>query len=139
MRDSNVKRLSALHGAVYHMTGGRIGRRLVHNDMLLLTTIGRITGTKHRVPLLYLREGEDYVVIASFGGRPQHPDWYLNLVVEPHATAQILNETRPVRGATFAPEERRTWWPRIVNAYSDYDLYQSRTEREIPIVRLEAV
>ncbi len=139
MRDLNVKLLSRLHAAVYRATGGRIGRRLVDNDMLLLTTTGRISGRPHTVPLLYLRDGEDLVVIASYGGRPQHPEWYRNLLSDPVATVQILGERRSVRAETMAEDERSAWWPRIVAAYGDYAVYQSRTDRTIPVVRLTAV
>ncbi len=136
MRDLNVKLLSRLHTALYRLTGGRVGRRLVDNDMLLLTTTGRRSGTEHTVPLLYLRDGDDLVVIASYGGRPNHPEWYRNLLTNPRATVQILGETFPVRATTMTPQERSEWWPRVVDAYSDYAEYQSRTTREIPVVRL---
>src|SRR5918994_5462186 len=79
MRDATARRLSRLHVLVYRLTGGRIGRRLVNNDMLLLTTCGARTGRKHTVPLLYLRDGETLVVIASWGGRPKNPHWFTNL------------------------------------------------------------
>ncbi len=86
------------------------------NDMLLLTTRGRNTGRSHTVPLLYLREGDDLVVIASYGGRDRHPDWYVNLLREPTATAQIRNRKLQVKARTADPEERALWWPRIVDA-----------------------
>lgn len=137
MRDSRVKRYSALHRDLYRATGGVVGRRLVANDMLLLTTRGRNTGRPHTVPLLYLREGDDLVVVASYGGRDRHPDWYVNLLREPTATAQIRNRKLQVKARTADPEERALWWPRIVDAYSDYAEYQLRTDREIPVVLLE--
>ncbi len=131
-----MKWLSTFHTAVYRTTGGRIGPRLVHNDMLLLTTTGRKTGTEHTVPLLYLTDGDDLIVVASYGGRSEHPQWYLNLVATPRVSAQILDKTLMLRAVTVAPAERQVWWPRIVAAYSDYAVYQSRTQREIPVVRL---
>jgi len=137
LHDINVKLLSRLHTGLYRVTNGRIGRRLVDNDVLLLTTTGRTTGTKHTVPLLYLRDGDRIVVIASYGGRPNHPGWYRNLVSDPQATVQILGDTYPVRATTMSPEERAEWWPRIVEAYGDYAVYQSRTDREIPVVWLD--
>lgn len=105
--------------------------------MLLLTTTGRTTGRQHTVPLLYLRDGDRLVVIASYGGRPNHPEWYRNLLADPNATVQILEETRPVQATTMTPEERSVWWPRVVAAYGDYAGYQSRTDREIPVVWLD--
>jgi len=136
MNDASVKLLSRFHTGIYRLTRGRIGRRLVDNDMLLLTTTGRRSGKSHTVPLLYLTDGEDLVVIASYGGRPQHPEWYRNLAAVPLATVQILDATINVVATTMTATERDEWWPRIVLAYSDYAVYQSRTDRHIPVVRL---
>ena len=137
MHDTAVKNLSRLHTALYRATNGLIGRRLVHNDMLLLTTRGRVTGSDHTVPLLYLQEDQRLVVVASYGGRPRHPEWYRNLVHEPRARVQILGERTDVVATTMTGAERSSWWPRIVGAYGDYATYQSRTTREIPVVWLD--
>lgn len=137
MRDPTVKRMSSLHRVLYRITGGVIGRRLVDNDILLLTTRGRATGREHTVPLLYLRDGGSLVVIASYGGRDRHPEWYLNLLDEPAVTAQIGRKRRSLQARTASGEERERWWPRVVAAYSDYAVYQGRTDREIPVVMLE--
>lgn len=137
MRDSTVKRWSRVHAAVYRATGGVLGRRLAGNEMLLLTTLGRSSGHPHTVPLLFLRDNGRLVVIASYGGRDRHPDWYLNLVADPLVEVRIALETEPLVARTATAEERETWWPRIVEAYGDYALYQSRTERVIPVVFLE--
>ena len=137
MRDRNVKMLSNLHTALYRATRGVVGRRLVNNDMLLLTTTGASTGAQHTVPLLYLKDGERLIVIASYGGRPNHPQWYRNLIIGPSASVQILGETREVVATTMTSTERDQWWPIIVEAYGDYAVYQSRTEREIPVVWLD--
>jgi len=122
---------------MYRITGGVIGRRLVDNDILLLTTRGRATGREHTVPLLYLRDGECLVVIASYGGRDRHPEWYLNLLDEPAVTAQTGRNLRSFQARTATEDEREMWWPRVVAAYSDYAVYQGRTDREIPVVMLE--
>ena len=137
MRDDTVKILSRLHAAAYRATGGLIGRRLVANDMCLLTTTGRRSGKPHTVPLLYLEDGDRAVVIASYGGRIDHPEWYRNLIAEPQATLQVLRERTPVTARTADADERAEWWPKVVQAYHDYAAYQSRTHREIPIVFLE--
>ena len=139
MKDSAVKRWSALHRALYRVTGGFLGRRLVDNDMLLLTTTGHRSGRLHTVPLLYLRDGRSLVVIASYGGRPHHPSWYDNLVAEPAVEVQIRSERVPMVARTATPEERSHWWPRVIAAYEGYATYQSRTDREIPVVVLEPV
>jgi deazaflavin-dependent oxidoreductase (nitroreductase family) len=104
--------------------------------MLLLTTRGRRTGTPHTVPLLYLRDGEALVVIASWGGRPNHPHWYLNLEADAQANVQVLGKTWDVTAAPMEAEERDQWWSRIVEAYGGYAAYQARTDRPIPVVRL---
>lgn len=136
MRDKTAKHLSTLHKALYRLTGGRIGRRLVDNDMLLLTTMGRHTGKEHTVPLLYLRDGDDVVVIASWGGRDTHPEWYLNLREHPSAAIQINGTRIEVSATTADPRQRARLWPRILDAYDGYRVDQSRTEREIPVVIL---
>ena len=136
MRDATVKRMSSLHAFLYRTTNGRIGRRLVNNDMLLLTTKGRVTGAEHTVPLLYLREGDRLIAIASYGGRPEHPEWYLNLQAHPHASVQILGDRTNVKAKTMTDREHSDWWPRVVDAYGDYAVYQSRTDRQIPMVWL---
>ena len=139
MNDGLVKRLSALHRGLFRLTGGRVGKRLVENDMLLLTTTGRHSGKEHTVPLLYLRDGERLAVIASYGGRPRPPDWYLNLVSEPRVEVRTVDGAREGVASTASPEERARWWPRVVEAYAGYAEYQSRTDREIPIVFIDPI
>lgn len=137
MKDDRVRRLSQLHRVVFEATGGVLGRRLVDNDMLLLTTTGRLSGKEHTVPLLYLRDGHRLVVIASYGGRPRHPDWYLNLRSNPEVRVRT-NSEEWVGLATTAPGEMRAeWWERAVASYEGYAAYQSKTRREIPVVFLE--
>ncbi|HET6920657.1 MAG TPA: nitroreductase family deazaflavin-dependent oxidoreductase [Jiangellaceae bacterium] len=137
MRYSTARRLSQLHVLLYRLTGGVVGRRLVGNDMLLLTTRGSVTGKPHTVPLLYLRDGRTLVVIASWGGRPDNPDWYRNLCRDPRATVQVRSKRWAVRARTASVGERALWWPRIVAAYPGYRVYQARTYRVIPVVLLE--
>lgn len=136
MKDSTARRLSTVHTVLFRATGGRIGKRLVNNDMLLLSTVGPRTGNPHTVPLLYLRDGDDYVIIASWGGRPENPQWYRNLQAQPHTTIQVLSEKIPVTARTADPTERVRLWPLILTAYDGYAEYESRTTREIPVVIL---
>jgi deazaflavin-dependent oxidoreductase (nitroreductase family) len=137
MRDVTARRLSRLHRGIYRLTRGRVGKRLVRNDMLLLTTTGARSGKPHTVPLLYLRDGDTLVVIASWGGRPYHPDWYHNLLAHPVATVRVRSRTWDVRARTAGAEERDVWWPRVLAAYHGYREYQSHTDRVIPVVFLE--
>ncbi|MDH3499861.1 MAG: nitroreductase family deazaflavin-dependent oxidoreductase [Acidimicrobiia bacterium] len=137
MRAATARRLSTFHTRLYRMTGGLVGRRFVHNDMLLLTTTGRRTGRSHTVPLLYLRDRDRLVVFASWGGRNFHPEWYLNLVDNPEATVQVESDRWPVRGRTVEEPDRTQWWERAVDAYGGYAEYQAKTDRRIPVVFLE--
>ncbi len=122
---------------LFRLSGGRLGNRLVANDMLLLTTTGRITGESHTVPLLYLRDGNSLVVIASYGGRDRYPDWYLNLDDAPEVDVELPGTKQRMVARTADPGERDRWWPLAVAAYEGYAGYQSRTDREIPVVFLD--
>lgn len=137
MRSATARRLSRLHTVLYRATKGVVGRRLVRNDMLLLTTTGSRSGKPRTVPLLYLRDGDTVVVAASWGGRPHHPQWYTNLVAEPRATVQVRSRQWRVRARTATPAERVVWWPRFLTAYHGYRVYASNTDRAIPVVFLE--
>jgi deazaflavin-dependent oxidoreductase (nitroreductase family) len=114
-----------------------VGKRLVDNDMVLLTTSGRVTGEAHTVPLLYLRDGDRLVVIASYGGRDRYPDWYLNLESAPEVVVELPGIRLRMVARTATSDERARWWPRILDAYDGYGVYQSRTRREIPVVFLD--
>jgi deazaflavin-dependent oxidoreductase (nitroreductase family) len=128
---------------IYRKTGGRIGgkwrvgagfRKPV--PTLLLDHVGRKSGTSFTVPLLYVRDGADVVVVASQGGRPEHPQWYRNLVANPDTHVQIGAERTAVRAVVADAAERDHLWPKLVDAYADFDTYQSWTEREIPVIVL---
>ena len=137
MRDRAAQTLSTLHTWVYRFSGGRIGRRLINNDMLLLTTTGRNSGREHTVPLLFLEDGNDVIVIASWGGRDYSPDWYINVEADASVTVQIESERWSGSAAALDEPERSEWWQRAVAAYDGYREYQDRTHRQIPVVILE--
>jgi deazaflavin-dependent oxidoreductase (nitroreductase family) len=143
MRDVTARRLSTLHRMMYRASGGHVGKRFVNNDMLLLTTTGRRTGTEHTVPLLYLSANGDasghapLYVIASWGGRDNHPEWYLNLIHSPHVGVQLRGRRFSAVAAPLEEPDRTEWWQRAVTAYDGYRAYQTRTGRVIPVVRLE--
>ncbi|MGB6207449.1 nitroreductase family deazaflavin-dependent oxidoreductase [Mycobacterium sp.] len=129
---------------VYRHTNGRIGgkwrigagfRKPV--PTLLLEHRGRKSGKVFTIPLLYLADGPDLVVVASQGGLPNNPQWYRNLVAEPDVIAQVGSQRRPVHAVTADPQQRSRLWPRLVELYADFDTYQSWTEREIPVVILQ--
>ncbi len=104
--------------------------------MLLLRTTGRRSGKPHTVPLLYLRQGAAFVVIASWGGRDRHPEWYLNLSADPQCSVTVDGKVRSVSARTTVGEERANLWARAVAAYDGYAGYQAKTERKIPVVLL---
>ncbi|HSM68689.1 MAG TPA: nitroreductase family deazaflavin-dependent oxidoreductase [Xanthomonadales bacterium] len=105
--------------------------------VLLLTTKGRKSGMPRTMPLIYARDGVDYVVIASKGGAPAHPAWYLNLVDEPECEIQVAHEHLSVRARTAEPGERERLWQIMRDIYPPYDDYQAATSRAIPVVVLE--
>jgi deazaflavin-dependent oxidoreductase (nitroreductase family) len=126
------------HTFVYRLTGGRIGHTFPGlPTMLLLDHVGAKSGSKRTSPLLYIRDGDDLVLVASKGGYPKHPGWYHNLRANPDTEVQVGSERRAVRARVATPEERARLWPRVVASYGSYADYQRRTDREIPIVILE--
>ena len=139
MRDGTAKWLSAVHAQLFRSTGGRIGRRLVNNDMLLLTTTGRRSGAEHTVPLLYLRDADDVLVIASWGGRDYPPDWYTNLSHHRRVEVQIDKARWTGEAASLTDPERAEWWRKATEAYAGYREYQQRTDRVIPVIRISPI
>lgn len=128
--------VTALHIFVYRSTRGAIGGRMLNSDVLLLTTKGRKTGKIWTVPLLYLPDGDDLVLVASNGGVPKHPAWYLNLQANPNVEIEIKGDKKQVLARTASAEERQRLWPLITAMYSGYAQYQAITDREIPLVLL---
>jgi deazaflavin-dependent oxidoreductase (nitroreductase family) len=131
-------RFVAVHTAVYRATGGRLGAKMprANGRMLLLDHVGRTSGKKRTSPLLYVEDGDDLVVVASKGGSHKHPAWFLNLMANPETTVQVGSEKRAVAAREADRKERDRLWPHVVEAWSDYDTYQQRTERQIPLVIL---
>jgi deazaflavin-dependent oxidoreductase (nitroreductase family) len=105
--------------------------------VLLLDHVGRRSGAARTTPLLYLPDGENLVVVGSRGGSKSPPAWWLNLEDEPRTTVQVGPRRRAVVARTASAEEKQRLWPRLVEMYSDFETYQQRTDREIPVVILE--
>jgi deazaflavin-dependent oxidoreductase (nitroreductase family) len=136
--DVVIRIMSALNVWLFRLSGGRLGAKFLGGaPVLLLTTTGRRSGQKRTAPVLYLRDGERLVVVASKGGFSQHPAWYLNLAQNPDVEVEIGAERRPMRARAAGDAEKQALWPRLVTMYRDFDDYQARTEREIPVVLLE--
>lgn len=133
-----VKSAVAVHNFLFRASGGRVGSRFSGAPVLLLTVKGRKSGTPRTVPLLYVTTDKGFALIASFAGSPKHPDWYLNLDAAGVADIQIRNRRIRVRAETVDPvsERYRKIWQDAAALYPDYDTYQTRTTRRIPIVEL---
>jgi deazaflavin-dependent oxidoreductase (nitroreductase family) len=133
-----LRRLMGVHTLLYRTTNGLVGHHIPGlPSMLLLDHVGAKSGVKRTSPLLYIKDGDDLVIVASKGGYPQHPAWFHNLRANPDTTVQVGSERRGVHARVANPEEHARLWPRVVDAYSTYDDYQRRTDREIPLVILE--
>jgi F420H(2)-dependent quinone reductase len=134
-----TRRFMGVHTFLYQRTGGRLGHTIpgVPGKMLLLDHVGAKSGTKRTSPLLYVRDGEDLVIVASKGGFPKNPAWFHNLVANPDVTVQVGSKKRPVHARVAKPEERDRLWKLAVAGYHGYEDYRARTDREIPLVVLE--
>jgi len=121
----------------YEATGGKEGGTLEGAPCVILTTKGRKSGKLRKTPLMRIEHEGVYAVVASLGGAPQHPVWYLNLVANPDVTLQDGDKVMDFRARTATPEEKRHWWPRLTAVWPPYSEYQSKTERDIPVVLLE--
>lgn len=139
LRQSLIRAFGNFHAWAYEASEGRWGGRLLGLPMVLLHLVGRKTGKPRRTPLLYLKDGDDVVIVASFYGSAEHPAWFHNLMAAPECDIRIGRRHYRVRARTATMEEREKLWPRLVDFYPDYAVYQSRTEREIPVVILSPV
>jgi len=125
-----------LHRWMYEASDGRVGARSSQGPMLLLTTIGRRTGQPRTNPLLFMRDDDNFVVVASNGGRAEPPAWYLNLQAEPKATVRDGRRRFDVVAEMPADDEREELWRRLHEFYAGWSHYQTLTDRELPVVRL---
>jgi deazaflavin-dependent oxidoreductase (nitroreductase family) len=130
--------IAKLNTWIYRSSGGKIfGTWLRGAPVGLLTYRGRKTGRMLTTPLLYLKDGDRVVVVGSKGGMSRHPLWYRNLVEHPDCQFEIGSDRRVYRARTATPAEKNAYWPRLVAMYPDYQDYQARTDRDIPVVVLE--
>ena len=127
-----------VHQWIYETTDGRIGASMGGRPMLLLRTVGRRSGHPRTSALLYVRDGDAYAVVASKGGNPKHPGWFHNLMAAPDVEIQVGRQRVPVHARVAEGDERTKLWAQAdqVNK-GQYTVYQSRTDREIPVVVLE--
>jgi deazaflavin-dependent oxidoreductase (nitroreductase family) len=136
-RDDSSELFGPDHVRRYRETGGEVGHDWRGTSTLLLTTTGRRSGRPRETPLIYGRDGDGYLVVASKGGSDVPPAWYLNLEADPEVELQVRAERFPARARTASPEERPRLWPAMTAQWPAYDDYQAKTTRAIPIVVLE--
>jgi deazaflavin-dependent oxidoreductase (nitroreductase family) len=137
MRDRFNKVMGRMHRAAYRSSKGKVGGRLGKAPMLLLTTTGRRSGQPRTVPLIYLPDGERYVVAASNAGQGHDPAWYGNAQAQPAVEIEVGERRIPVTARVADAGERAELWPRLVGIFGNYAKYERRTDRPIPVVILE--
>jgi deazaflavin-dependent oxidoreductase (nitroreductase family) len=133
-----VQTMTGLNNVVYRLSNGRVAGHVPGGaPICLLTTIGRKSGRDRTVPLLYLPDGDNLVIVASKGGMSTHPSWYLNLLTQPRAVVETGSRRRAVTARAATDDERARMWPQLVAVYRFFAEYQARTDRAIPLVVLE--
>ncbi|GAA1990842.1 nitroreductase family deazaflavin-dependent oxidoreductase [Nocardiopsis rhodophaea] len=126
------------HVERYEATDGEEGHDwLKGTTVLLLTTTGRKTGKQHTTPLIYRTDGDDYVVVASNGGAPDSPSWYKNLTAYPQVGVQVKGDRFTAHARSASTQEKARLWPLMTEVWPDYDDYQAKTDRPIPVVILQ--
>jgi deazaflavin-dependent oxidoreductase (nitroreductase family) len=120
----------------YRESRGEVGYLWNGVPALLLTTTGRRTGTLRTTPLIFGRREDDYLIVASKGGAPNHPLWYRNLQAQPNVEIQVMAEHIAVVARTASEGERPDLWKVATSVWPNYDAYQARTDRVIPVVIL---
>ncbi len=131
-----IRLTGRIQRVLYRASGGRIGGRVGKAGVLLLTTMGRRSGKARTVPLLFVPDGDGFVIVASLGGHDAHPAWYRNLRANPVAAVQVGRTTTRVESHEVGAEERERLWPILVATYPAWGEYRTRTAREFPILAL---
>ena len=127
------------HVRVYRETNGETGYIWNGVPILLLTTTGRKSGEPRTIPIIFTAYKDSWVIIASKGGWPTHPNWYLNILDDPHVQVQVKADVFEAKARTAESPERERIWAECVKTWPNYDIYQSRTDRQIPVVVIEPV
>jgi deazaflavin-dependent oxidoreductase (nitroreductase family) len=137
-KDVTMRVLTDIHRAVFRVSNGRLANRGYGMPVLELTTTGRKTGKRRSTMLTSpVQDGDQVVLVASYGGDDRHPTWFLNLRDDPKVEITMDGRTRPMRARVASTEEKAALWPRVVSAHKGYAQYQERTDRDIPLVILE--
>jgi len=129
-----LRAMSAANVAVYRLTGGRIGGHFPGGAPVCLVTMrGRKTGRLRTIPLIHVARGDDVILVASQGGMEKHPVWYHNLVADPNIEVQVGAQKRKLVARQADDAEKRALWPVLTAVYPDFEDYQARTARNIPV------
>jgi deazaflavin-dependent oxidoreductase (nitroreductase family) len=132
-----IKLMTRANTWIYRLTEGRIGGRFRGGAPVCLVTMrGRKSGEPRTVALLYLEDGDDVIIVASKGGMSKHPLWFHNLKADPDVELQIGGTKRAMRARQVSDQEKAALWPRLTGMYPDFNDYQGRTTRNIPVLRL---
>lgn len=131
-----VNAMTRVNVIAYRASGGRLGGKVGKSPVLLLEHVGRKSGRQRTTPLIYTKDGNDLVIVASRAGSEFTPAWWLNLKTNPTTTVQVGREQRKVVAHEATGDERERLWPRVVENYGDYETYRGRTDRVIPVVVL---
>lgn len=134
---TDISLIGPEHVRVYRETSGETGHIWNGVTTLLFTTTGRKSGEKRTNAIIYTQVGDKYVIIASKGGSPTHPAWYLNILEDPNIEVQVKADVFQATARTAASPEREELWAEAVKAWPNFDVYQSRTDRKIPVVVIE--
>lgn len=137
MPDSWLKAAGKLNVPVYRLSGGRLMNKVGTGPVLLLTSTGRRSGQKRTAPVLYLKDGERFVVIGSNAGNVRAPAWSHNLKANPEAEVEVRRERHQVRARVAEDEERAELWRKVNQMYEGFDDYEAKTSREIAVFVLE--
>lgn len=124
------------HVRQYEATGGKVGHDWNETSCLVLRTKGRKSGETRKSVLIYGRDGDDYVIVASKGGYPDNPGWYKNLEAHPDVEIQVWDKIIPVSARTGSAEDKKRVWPIMTKLWPAYDDYQAGSTRNIPVVLL---
>lgn len=136
MNKALMHAIGVIHRGLYRLTNGSIGAKLGGRPMVLLTTTGRKSGKQRTIPLQYMKDGDDIIVVASNGGNANHPAWWHNINANADVTAQIGKKKMRARAVTANAGERARLWPILVDYYPGYQGYEDETERTVPVVIL---
>jgi deazaflavin-dependent oxidoreductase (nitroreductase family) len=137
MPDSWLKATGKLNVPVYRLSRGRLMNTVGTGPVLLLTSTGRRSGQKRTAPVLYLKDGERFVVVGSNAGNARAPAWSYNLKANPDAEIEVRGDRRPVRARVAEGEERAELWRKVNEMYEGFDRYDANTAREIAVFVLE--